>query len=730
MRTHGEPILEFYHFSNLLESKINCLATVDGIWNLRPRIVIGFNDGEIMKVSSLYTSKLEHINLVKKSNVSLTYFPDFNREKIINQNNKYLIIWDLNKESIILTKETNQSNNLTFIDRNDRNKYYSSFIYNKSKHIISSNIHYKNKEWKLKDGKKLRASDYILDDVEEITFMTKLEEYSSTLRDRLILGFSNGHVAIYKFNSGVCINKIKAHKKKINDIVHLNEYNCNYFATCSDNFTVKIWDFSNNTLVNELKGHYNKVIKLHYLKYMNPQYIASCSSDSLTIIWNFVKKEKLYKMKNESGITKSIYLFDYMPATIINSDNSNSISIWKYNLQNLDSSASSVSFNELKYFGNPKLEEKLKQNNFGETVNDKNNNINKEDKFDEYVKKIRDDLTDHGKFHEFDDSDKKKFEKLADDYIKQFKRLEKNKKEKEISFKHYKNSLFLDNQSNSNLNNNDNQNITKDDFIYNIGQHKEYANFIFKLINLNTSINSYHQIISVIKNISENEKTINSNGQSFLKSIKIFDNCKTSMFPVKENFKILQNLVNSNHYVNYLNITNIDKIYTFMDFILTVEKMYYEDNFFFKFEKENIFIDMKTKNIKILSFYPHFEKNFDWDFKFNNLNSNYTKEEFMKCFFLDFKKFYLDNGNMKIEMEEDKFSFEEENTVKEYLWKNKHTFIFKVIKKYIINFIKSCKKSNIFGYKNNYNHLIKQLPSIEKVKNLLIYFFSNSSKNQ
>jgi len=707
------------------------LTTIDGIWNLRPRIVIGFHDGEIMKVSSLYTSKLEHINLMKKSNVSLTYFPDFNREKIINQNNKYLIIWDLNKESIILTKETDQSHNLTFIDRNDRNKNYSSIVFNKSKNIFSSNIHYKNKEWKLKDGKKLRVKDHILEEVEEITFMMKLEEYSSTLRDRLILGFSNGNVAIFKFNSGVCINKIKAHKKKVNDIVHLNEYNYNYFATCSDNFTVKVWDFSNNSLVNELKGHYNKVVKLHYLKYMNPQYIASCSSDSRTIIWNFVKRERLYIMNNESGITKSLYLYDYMPATIINSDKKNSITIWKYNIQNLDSSAASVSFKELKYFGNSKLEEKLKQSKFLEEVRDGKIGVNNEDQFGESVNKIKSDMKNYEILKEFDESEKKKFEKLADDFLKQFKRLEKNKKEKEISFHNYKNSLYVDNLSNNiQIEDNNIQGTTNCDSKYNLTRQKEYANLIYKLINLNTSINSFPQIISVIEKVSSLEKTNHSNDRSYLNSIRIFDNCKSSVFPVKENFKILQNLVNSNHYVKYLNITIIDRIYTFMDFILSVEKMYYEDKKFFKLEKENIFIDLKTKNVKIISFYLHFEKNFDWDIKFNNMINNNSKEEFLKCFFIDFMKFYFNNGNMKIEMDEDNFSFEEEHSVKEFLWKNKHTFIFKMVKKYLSNFLKSSKKSSIFEYKNNYSHSMKQLSSLEKVKNLLIYFYSNSPKNK
>jgi hypothetical protein len=275
----------------------------------------------------------------------------------------------------------------------------------------------------------------------------------------------------------------------------------------------------------------------------------------------------------------------------------------------------------------------------------------------------------------------------------------------------------------------DNPELTKEK----IENEKEYANFIYRLININTSVDSYSQLVNLIENLSKN-KTF------FFKSFRIFDNCKSSHFPFSRedslerlnipNFKILQNIVNANHYFKYLKCSSIDRVYIFMDFILTVEKMYYQEERFFKLDKENIFIDLKTKNVKIISFYQYFEKNFDWNNKFRNMNNSKIKEEFLKNFFMDFKKICLNNCNLVIKMDVNGFSFEGENCVKKNFWKNKHIFLFDMVKKYLHDFLKSAKKSNIFGFENMSNNRQKHISTLEKVKNFLIYLFSNSRKDR
>ena len=62
----------------------------------------------------------------------------------------------------------------------------------------------------------------------------------------------------------------------------------------------------------------------------------------------------------------------------------------------------------------------------------------------------------------------------------------------------------------------DNINITPVKIRY----EKQYINFIFKLWNINNSVDSYSQIIKEIKNLSKEDDYFNS--------MKIFDNIKTT----------------------------------------------------------------------------------------------------------------------------------------------------------------------------------------------------------
>ncbi len=304
-------------------------------------------------------------------------------------------------------------------------------------------------------------------------------------------------------------------------------------------------------------------------------------------------------------------------------------------------------------------------------------------------------------------------ESRIDNFINSLMEDKKFKKEKDEIFHLYK----------------DNIELTKEK----IENEKEYSNFIYRLININNSVDSYSQLVNLIEKLSKKNAF-------FFKSIRIFDNCQASLFPFskennqgilnKTNYKILQNLVNINHYFKYLKSSTIDRVYIFMDFILAVEKMYYQEEKFFKLEKENIFLDLKTKNVKIISFYQHFEKNFDWNNKFSSMSNSKIKEEFLKNFFMDFRKICLNNGNLVIKMDENGFSYEGENHIKKNFWKNKHIFLFDMVKKYLHDFLKSAKKSNIFGFENMSNNRQKHISTLEKVKNFLIYLFSNSRKDR
>ena len=76
-------------------------------------------------------------------------------------------------------------------------------FYSKNIAILSSNICYENKEWKIKDGKNI-STKFISPEIEEITFMCRIEDYHCTHKDRILTGFSNGYISLFKFNSSVC----------------------------------------------------------------------------------------------------------------------------------------------------------------------------------------------------------------------------------------------------------------------------------------------------------------------------------------------------------------------------------------------------------------------------------------------------------------------------------------------------------------------------------------------
>ncbi len=327
----GETLLQFNNFYLDLKMSINSFSVIDGIYNLRPRVVVGFTNGEILKVSSIFTNRLDHFHLLQKKNIKLEFFPEFT-EKLVNQNEEYLIVWDLDKNGILQSKETKESNHIMFMDRVDRNKNFKCLVYSKGAIMNSRNIYYEKKKWRITEGKKITPLyDLKYDDKEsvEITLLKRLEEYHCYHKDRILVGFSNGNMALFQFYNSRCLFHTRAHKKKINDIIHLKEYNVNHFASCSDSLTIKIWDFESKKMITELKGHVKKITNLFYLKNFSVEYIASSSHDGNIIIWNFVKREKLKIMKNDGVIKDALYLDDYNPSTFVTVLSNNNILIWQ-----------------------------------------------------------------------------------------------------------------------------------------------------------------------------------------------------------------------------------------------------------------------------------------------------------------------------------------------------------------------------------------------------------------
>ena len=594
------------------------------------------------------------------------------------------------------------------MNRDNRNKNYSSIVYNDNTVIMSSDIIYKKNNWKFRNGKNI-SSRFVCSKLEEITFMCHLEEYHCNHKDRILTGFSNGLIALFKFNSSSIIKKFKAHNSKINDIIHLKEYNVNYFASCSDEFTIKIWDFSTVSPINELHGHYKGIINLKYLKHLNYRYIASSSLDSFTIIWNFVKGEKLANLDNNSSITYSLYFFEYWPSTIINATKENKLFFWSEKAETLNTSGQSLTFKELKYFGNnnENLDLKKCRENFLEKVEFKEEISKKITFIDELEEEIDYKLLKGQINSEHDIMVKNEIEK----FINTIKEENQHKIEFETNIKSLMN----------------NPNFKPE----NIKDDKQYINFVFKLLNINTSIDSSTQFIRDMKNLLEIDP-------NYFSKIKILDSVKTNLFPRKsidnkndfKQFKHVEDIVNINNFLKYQESTNIEKVLIFIDYVLTIQKMYYIDKLFFEVKLDNIFYNKKLRKLKVITYYIPYPKQYDWSNKFKSMQSWKEKEEYLKTTFINFKKFCFNDENLKVTVNEKGYNFEGEKNDNQFFWKNKNIFIFKLISNYLRKFIKLSKKAKIFQYKNKKNILSKQFRSIEKVKNYLIYFSSNNLKQK
>ena len=592
------------------------------------------------------------------------------------------------------------------MNRDNRNKNYSSFVYNNNTSSMSSDILFKNKVWKLRNGKKI-SSELISSESEEITFMCRLEQYHCKHNDSILTGFSNGYISLFRFNSSTNIKKFKAHNLKINDIIHLKEYNINYIASCSDNLTIKIWDLSTVSQIKELHGHYKGIINLKYLKHLNYRYIASSSLDSFTIIWDFVKGEKLANLDNDSSITHTIYFLEYWPSTIVNATKENKLYFWSEKAETLNTSGKSLSFKELKYFGkkHENVDLKICRENFLEKVEFREEISKKIDLYHELKEIIN---------NKFKDNKKLENNNKVNNEIKKFIKTIKGESNYKIEFETNIKSLA------------NNPDLTPE----NLRDDKRYINFVFKLLNINTSIDSYSQFIGEIKRLIEIDP-------NYFSKIKIFDSIKTNLFPRKYNnnnnlkqFKHVEDIVNINNFLKYHKTTKIEKVQIFIDYVLTIQKMYYNDKLFFKVKIDNIFFNKKLRKLKIISYYVPYSIQYDWSVKFNSLEFWKEKEEYLKTTFINFKKFCFNDGNLKVTMNETRFNFEGEKIDKQFFWKNKNIFIFKFISHYLRRFIKSSKKGTIFQYHNKKNIYTKQFRSIEKVKNYIIYFYSNNLKEK
>ena len=218
--------------------------------------------------------------------------------------------------------------------------------------------------------------------------------------------------------------------------------------------------------------------------------------------------------------------------------------------------------------------------------------------------------------------------------------------------------------------------------------------------------------------------------QEYFSAIKMIDSVKTIplCFPKNQTFNQITNIKNFCIFFENNDISALERIYFFIEGVMAIERMFYQNQKWFAIKKENLFLDLKTNRIKIITFFSPYEKNYDWAIFFKGIKDIKEKESYLKTFFNFLKRYCLDNEILKIKLNEKGFIVDSiiENSM--MLWKNKHVFIFSLIKNYCKQFLQ------VHNLKVFRNYIKKKLtnPKIirvaERIRNMIIYFFCKSFK--
>lgn len=236
------------------------------------------------------------------------------------------------------------------------------------------------------------------------------------------------------------------------------------------------------------------------------------------------------------------------------------------------------------------------------------------------------------------------------------------------------------------------------------------------------------EYLKIMKNL---DLVIDENDlKEYFSSIKIIDNVKTIplCFPKSYAFNQITNLNNFCIYFENNEISPLERIYFFIEAVMATERMFYQNQKFFSLKKENLFIDKKTNRLMIITFFSPYENNYDWTIYFKGIKDIKEKESYLKTFFNFLKRYCLDNEILKIKLNDKEFNIDSLQEDSIMLWKNKHTFIFSVIKNYIKQFL---QVHNLKVFRN-YIQITKFNPKIireaERITNMMLYFFCKSFK--
>jgi WD40 repeat protein len=100
-----------------------------------------------------------------------------------------------------------------------------------------------------------------------------------------VIGDTSGQIKIYNSSSLSLVNSLKAHSYQINNIKQ-SPFNTIYYATCSDDRTVKIWNVSSSFNWTHITTYSQHSSAVYALEWLDNDTLASASYDTTIKLWS------------------------------------------------------------------------------------------------------------------------------------------------------------------------------------------------------------------------------------------------------------------------------------------------------------------------------------------------------------------------------------------------------------------------------------------------------------
>lgn len=151
-------------------------------------------------------------------------------------------------------------------------------------------------------------------------YVLTLLEFTPNL---LLSGTSKNDIQLWDLKSlaNISLHHFKGHLLWINCLVKCDD---KFFASGSNDSTIKIWDFNEQKLSGTLKGHNDCILTLILLKNEN---LCSGSADMSIKIWDWKKNECLLSMNGHKNWVKCVYQLNNND--IISGSDDMNIKVWK-----------------------------------------------------------------------------------------------------------------------------------------------------------------------------------------------------------------------------------------------------------------------------------------------------------------------------------------------------------------------------------------------------------------